>query len=74
MEEAVTPEPGSGSAGGLMDLNLAVTIVTVEVINKNDNPPLFLNASYTATISEELPIGEFVVEVSEYGITHSYIL
>lgn len=66
----VTPDPGSGSAESPKALNTAVTIVSVEVINKNDNPPNFLNASYTATISEELPIGVFVVQVRTYAIMH----
>ena len=63
-ELIVTPDPESGSAESVMDSNLAVTIVSVKVVNKNDNTPMFLNTSYSSTISENIQIGGFVVQVS----------
>ena len=39
------------------------TVVSVSVINENDNAPTFINQSYTATIPENAPAGIFVAMV-----------
>ena len=66
-ELIVTPDPESGSAESVMDSNLAVTVVSVKVVNKNDHTPVFLNTSYSSTISENIQIGGYVVQVSVYA-------
>lgn len=50
--EVVDNSPQSGS-----------TIVSVSVINENDNAPNFVNQSYSAIIPENAPAGTFVAMV-----------
>jgi protocadherin Fat 4 len=38
-------------------------IVVVEILDENDSPPVFDNASYTASIGENLPPGTAIVEL-----------
>jgi hypothetical protein len=39
------------------------TIVSISVINENDNAPSFINQTYSAVIPENVPAGTFVAMV-----------
>lgn len=39
------------------------TIVSISVINENDNAPSFINQTYSAVIPENVPAGTFVATV-----------
>ena len=41
----------------------AVALVTVNVLDENDNPPRFLQPSYTVATSENTPVGTSVLQV-----------
>lgn len=50
--EVVDSSPQSGS-----------TIVSISVINENDNAPRFVNQTYSTVIPENAPAGTFVAMV-----------
>ena len=50
--EVVDSSPQSGS-----------TIVSISVINENDNAPRFVNQTYSTVILENVPAGTFVAMV-----------
>jgi|SRR6218665_88917 len=48
--------------GGTPSLNSTMTVV-VRVLDDNDNDPVFLQTSYTASISEKTPVGTTVLGI-----------
>ena len=53
--EIINNSPQSGS-----------TTVGITVINENDNAPMFVNQSYSATVPENAPAGVFVAMVRKH--------
>ena len=59
----------------------AVAVLTVEVVDVNDNPPVFVGAPYTATVSENAPLGTSIASAqatdadigTNADITYSFI-
>ncbi|KAH9489783.1 Protocadherin-11 Y-linked [Bulinus truncatus] len=49
--------------GGAPPLS-AVLSVTVDVTDVNDNPPVFLNNSYSVTLEGKVPVGAVILQVS----------
>ncbi|XP_071824162.1 neural-cadherin-like isoform X3 [Apostichopus japonicus] len=51
-------------AGGTTLPNRAQTSVRIDILDINDNPPTFESESYTVSVSENLPIGFVVTQVT----------
>ncbi len=52
------------AADGGIPVRSTSIYVGVEILDVNDNPPLFANSSYEASVYENATTGTFVIEVS----------
>ena len=60
---------------GYSDVMCAVTQqIVVNVVDGNDNPPVFVSPSYTVTIREKMPVGASVVAVTATDVDVSSLL